>query len=714
MSTDINSMVYKPELWAGMECTINRVGDRFFDQLSHGHYARDGDLQRLADLNIKALRYPVLWEHYQPEQNTAIDWTRARKDILFLKEKGIKPIVGLLHHGSGPKFTDLLDPQFPEKLSAYAHAVATQFPDVDHYTPVNEPLTTARFSALYGHWYPHRADSFNFAKALLHQVKGVVLAMQAIRQINPHAKLIQTEDLGKTHSTPLLQYQADFENERRWITFDLLCGKLDEKHPLWDWLINLGISDGELYFFVENACPPDIVGLNYYATSERFLDENVAAYPFLKPGGNGRHEYIDTEAVRKSKASGLRALLRETFERFQLPMALTEVHLGCTREEQMRWLNDAWLAVNEASASGMPVRALTVWSTFGAYDWNSLLTVQANHYECGAFDVSHGVRETALAKMVKSLGDTGEFDHPLIKRSGWWKDECENERCHHLLPGETPLLIIGKGGTLAAAFARICRWRNIGYVALSRSECDITNEEQLLQAIDKFKPWAIINTAGYVNVDQAEVDKDLCYQLNAIGPSISARICREKGIRFMTFSSDLVFSGDKTDPYHERDRIDPLNIYGRSKAHAEQNVSRIDPSALIIRTSAFFGPWDQYNFAYSVMNALKNNQEHDVAHDVIISPTYVPHLVQSAMDLFIDEASGIWHLANDGYLSWADFATEIANRKGFKRTALRRKTAAEMNWRAPRPRYSALTTTRGMKLPTLDRALSEYINETNF
>ncbi len=94
---------------------------------------------------------------------------------------------------------------------------------------------------------------------ILNQMKGVVLAMQAIRKINPAAKLVQTEDLGKTYCSPSLQYQANFENERRWLTYDLLCGHVKPGHKMWAYFLRLGISETTLNFFLENICPPDIM-----------------------------------------------------------------------------------------------------------------------------------------------------------------------------------------------------------------------------------------------------------------------------------------------------------------------------------------------------------------------------------------------------------------------------------------------------------------------
>ena len=158
-------------------------------------------------------------------------------------------------------------------------------------TPVNEPLTTARFSALYGHWYPHHRDDRSFVKAFLNELRAIVLAMTRIRQVNPTARLIQTEDAGRTDSTPALADQAEFENHRRWLTFDVLAGRVSHEHPLWSWLLDCGASLADLQWFVDHPCLPDVIGLNYYLTSDRYLDEHVGRNPLLSHGTNGREQY---------------------------------------------------------------------------------------------------------------------------------------------------------------------------------------------------------------------------------------------------------------------------------------------------------------------------------------------------------------------------------------------------------------------------------------
>src|SRR5437764_11053936 len=234
------------ELWGGLECTINRVGDDYFDQLEFsGHYKRGAyDINLIATLGVKMLRYPILWE--KSIQNSDEHWSFVKTNLNQLYKHGITPIAGLVHHGSGPKHVSFFDGSFETGLAAYAKMVAEKFPWLEYYTPVNEPLTTARFCGLYGHWYPHGKDDYSFFKILLSECKATVLAMQAIRRINPEAKLVQTEDLGKCYSTPLLQYQTEMENHRRWLSYDLLCGRVNEQHYMWPYLLEAGITQDEI------------------------------------------------------------------------------------------------------------------------------------------------------------------------------------------------------------------------------------------------------------------------------------------------------------------------------------------------------------------------------------------------------------------------------------------------------------------------------------
>src|SRR5829696_4565217 len=151
MSTDPTPV----ELWGGIECSVVRIGDEFRDQSREtGHRDRPEDLDAIAALGIRTLRHPLLWEHVAPERPDARNWHWYDDRLAKLGKLGITPIAGLLHHGSGPHYTNLLDPEFPGLLADYAEAVARRYPGFEWFTPVNEPVTTARCSCLYG---PRRA-----------------------------------------------------------------------------------------------------------------------------------------------------------------------------------------------------------------------------------------------------------------------------------------------------------------------------------------------------------------------------------------------------------------------------------------------------------------------------------------------------------------------------------------------------------------------------
>jgi dTDP-4-dehydrorhamnose reductase len=720
----------EPMLWGGLECTINRVQDRYFSQLErNGHTERSSDIDCFASLGIRAIRYPVLWEHVAPNGIDEADWSWPDARLPALREHGITPIVGLVHHGSGPSDTSLVDPHFAERLAEYAGAVASRYPWVEYYTPVNEPLTTARFSGLYGVWYPHGRDDQLFVQALLNQCRAVVLSMRAIREINPQARLIQTDDLGKTYSTQQLSGVAGFYNQRRWLGWDLLCGKVDAEHALWDYLTSTGIDASEILWFRYNTCPPDIIGINYYITSERWLDHRIERYngwPVSKCRG---YSYIDTEPVRVLAAPtpGIGPLLEEAWERYQLPLAVTEVHIDASREDQMRWLVEIWQAARNAKQQGIDMRAVTVWALLGSYDWNCLVTACKGYYEPGPFDVRSGSpRPTAVAGLMRELAAGQPPSHPALKGQGWWRRAGRTnvqpvatrsvitslQPEHHCLGSEKmqPVLITGATGTLGSAFARTCKQRDLEYVVLNRQEMDIAVAESVEAAVARYRPWAIINASGYVNVDRAEHEVERCFRENVTGPAVLAEVCARHAIQLLTFSSDLVFDGRQDSPYLESDPVGPLNSYGRSKAEAERRVLALFPEALMVRTSAFFGPWDMHNFVTLVLKALLEERSFMVSKDITVTPTYVPDLVNASLDLLIDREAGIWHLTNGEPITWAGLALKAAEKAGIDPGLLDSRTVEELDYMAPRPVYSAMSSKRGILLPTLDNALDRYIH----
>ena len=706
------------ELWGGVECTVNRVHGRWFDQLvKSGHDARIDDLDRFASLGLTTIRYPVLWERVAPDAPGRFDWRWSDERLARLRDLGIRPIVGFLHHGSGPAYTSLIDPAFPALFAAFARAFAERYPWITDYTPINEPLTTARFSGLYGHWYPHHCDEVTFVRALLQQIRAVAKAMRAVRSVVPDARLVQTEDCGRTFGTPVTSGQVAFEGQRRWLTFDLLTGRVNDSHPMYRRFVDFGADPAELAALVARPCPPDIVGLNYYLTSDRFLDHRLERYPACTHGGNGQIAYADVEAVRARPEGivGHEGHLLDAWDRYRLPVAITEVHLSCTREEQIRWLRESVRGAEAARARGADVRGVTAWALMGSFDWDSLVTQDAGHYEPGAFDVrSTPPRPTALAVAIRDMarGRTPPlFD--AIDGTPWWH---RPERLIYgpavvtsrLSSSRRPLLIAGASGTLGRAFQRMCEMRGLRARALTRAEVDVTDPTGVDAAIRHLQPWAVVNASGYVRVDDAEREPDACRRVNVTGAVTLAAACRRRGLPLVTFSSDLVFDGRAGRPYVEDDEPSPLNVYGASKAEAERRVLDLLDDAIVVRTSAFFGPWDEYNFLACMFRALDADEPFLAAGDTTVSPTYVPHLVNATLDLLIDGSRGIWHLANVGAVTWYDFACAAAVASGRSTDRIRSVATRDVWTPAARPPFSALASKRGTLMPALSDALAAF------
>jgi dTDP-4-dehydrorhamnose reductase len=498
-----------------------------------------------------------------------------------------------------------------------------------------------------------------------------VRAMNAIRRFIPDATLVQTEDIGRTFATAPLSRQADHDTRRSWLSLDLLFGRVGPGHAFYRRLCNAGISAAQLAEFEQGTARPDLIGINHYLTSDRFLDHRTKRYPHERVGGNGRQRYVDVEAVRVPHLVdevGIKRRIEEVWERYQAPMAITEVHHGCTHDEQLRWLTEVWTCANEAAASGIDLRAVTLWSMFGNVDWRSLLTRNDGHYDPGMFDVrSTPPRPTVLAKAARAMAAGAAFEHPVLASPGWWHRPDRFYGEHDAQPepdGQgAPLMIVGATGTLGRGLARVARHRGIAVRVTSRRHLELGNPATIRAAIEQIRPWAIINAAGFVRVADAERDREGCFAANAGGVEHLARAAAEFDLPLVGISSDLVFDGAKG-AYTETDPCNPCSVYGESKLVAEGALLAAGANNLVVRTAAFFGPWDFHNFAWHTLQALKRGERIEARADVRVSPTYVPDLCHAILDLLIDGEKGIWHLANAGSLSWHEFAARLAEEAG--------------------------------------------------
>jgi dTDP-4-dehydrorhamnose reductase len=618
-----------PELWGGHECTVNRVGDTWFDQtVRGGHQDRPDDVAMFAALGIRKLRYPVLWERIAPESPEVQDFAWTDERLPEIRRLGMDPIVTLCHHGSGPRYTSLLDDNFATGLARHAEAVASRYPWIEDYTPVNEPLTTARFSALYGFWYPHARDEGAFWLALLNEIDATRISMRAIRRINPAARLIQTDDLGYCHATAPLQAEADFQNDRRWAGWDLLCGTVVPGHPLWDRIAQWGLGD-RLRQIADDPCPPDVIGINHYLSSERLLDHRIELHGARgiadrAVGDSAGTPLVDVDAVRAmpDEVIGFAGLVEQAWDRYRLPIAVTECHNGSTRDEQARWFIEAWDKVAVLRTRGVDVRAMTAWSLLGSYDWNRMVTCSAGHYEPGVFDVrGERPRPTLMARVLLDLAHGRRSHGPGLEVPGWWRAD---RRAMRDGPGgfaltagprdsaaPAALAIIAGDPVLTEAIASACEARGLHYFVLDRATPAV---------LAGARPWGIVD-ARLNGADQPGSEwACFCAERNIIGATIA--------------------------------------VGGASRAS-----DALGPEQLLVETAPLFGPAGQ-GFCAEVLDALDRGEQVVVDARQVWQETYLPSLVDGVLDLLMDGANGRFLFSPEPGWTQAGIARALAHVAG--------------------------------------------------
>jgi dTDP-4-dehydrorhamnose reductase len=403
------------ELWASPEPTVARIDALTVrDQLAEtGHDVRPDDAERIAALGVSGSRVPVLWERVAPDDMGAFDFREPAARMHALRALGVEPIVTLLHHGSGPRYTDLLDPEFPAHFAAYAEAAARAFPWARRWTPINEPLTTARFSTLYGVWYPNVRDDRAFGRAIVNETLAQQAAMRSIRAVIPAAEFVLTEDLQRfTAADDGVAGYVAFLRERTFLSAELVAGRVGEAHPLFAFLRDrCGVSTSDLSEMQRGATPPDLVAFNHYPHSERYVFSTDAA-----PGD------VPAVYVAGEPSPRVGPLLRAAAARLQLPLAIGEVHINAPANERVRWLAQHLDDVHALRAEGGDVRALGAWAAFGMVDWHSLLRTRARVIEDGIYTFAgpNGTPEpTAVADALRVAASGGAIDDRGVR--GWWE-----------------------------------------------------------------------------------------------------------------------------------------------------------------------------------------------------------------------------------------------------------------------------------------------------
>jgi dTDP-4-dehydrorhamnose reductase len=267
------------------------------------------------------------------------------------------------------------------------------------------------------------------------------------------------------------------------------------------------------------------------------------------------------------------------------------------------------------------------------------------------------------------------------------------------------ILVTGAAGQLGACLPEALAGHEV--VALARDRLDIANLTQVRLAVQSHRPHAVVNAAAYNRVDEAESDPDAAFRGNALGPRNLALATADAGIALVHVSTDYVFDGTATRPYHEYDATGPRSTYGASKLAGESAVRELNPRHFVVRTAWLYAAGGS-NFPHTMLR-LADRPEVRVVSDQVGSPTYAPHLARALARLLGTGAFGTYHLAGAGAASWYELTRALYARRGIA-TPVVPVTTAEFPRPAPRPAYSVLTTIQDPRivLPPWEEGLAEF------
>jgi dTDP-4-dehydrorhamnose reductase len=273
------------------------------------------------------------------------------------------------------------------------------------------------------------------------------------------------------------------------------------------------------------------------------------------------------------------------------------------------------------------------------------------------------------------------------------------------------ILIIGSNGLLGSDLVQ--DWTGETIIPATSRDADIRDLGQLRGLGAGQRPDWIILAAGYTDVDGSERNPDLAFAVNRDGTRNVSVLARELGAKLCYLSTDYVFEGSSTRPYEPEDPVDPLNIYGASKAAGEKAVQEETGPWLIARTSWLFGA-SRSCFPEKILRAADSQSELKVVNDQIGSPTYTRDLAGAIRRLVRADARGIVNITNSGTCSWFEFAKETLL-KASRNTRLSPIGSTEAGRLARRPAYSVLSpnalASYGIVLRTWQEALHAYLVE---
>ena len=225
------------------------------------------------------------------------------------------------------------------------------------------------------------------------------------------------------------------------------------------------------------------------------------------------------------------------------------------------------------------------------------------------------------------------------------------------------VLVTGASGQLGKTIEELFIQNNLGldFVFVSKTELDITNDEDVGEYFNKNKFDYCINCAAFTNVEQAEKTPEKAYKVNAEGVKFLAKACKSSGVVLIHISTDYVFDGEKDEPYTTDDIPSPINEYGKSKLLGEQYIQEVLNNYFIVRTSWLYSKKYGNNFYGTIIKKAETEKQLSITTEQIGCPTDTVNLSKYIVDLITkkNRPFGVYHFCDNKAMTWYDFAEQI-------------------------------------------------------
>lgn len=276
------------------------------------------------------------------------------------------------------------------------------------------------------------------------------------------------------------------------------------------------------------------------------------------------------------------------------------------------------------------------------------------------------------------------------------------------------ILVTGSNGQLGTELVHLLEENHQEYVGTTSNELNITDRSKVLRYIQNLKPEIVIHCAAYTAVDPAEAEYELNYKVNVDGTQNVADAVRSIDSTMIYVSTDYVFDGENQKFYQVDDEPNPINAYGRAKRLGEEIVLSTVPKSYVVRTSWVFGKYGK-NFVYTMQKIAESNTKINVVNDQYGRPTWTRTLAEFM--IFLTQKNpefGIFHLSNDGYCSWYEFAKQIF--KSNKIVDINPIATSDFFQYAKRPQFSCLDLSKtkriGFTPESWTDALAKFLRST--